>query len=188
MFTKSGDLRGTPEDLGTLSWSTPWYFNWQDIKHAQNVINFINLGGLQAPRSKKKNSFLIYLYASRHPVLKLNSSVLKWLPWAPACSSCSHIERFKMIYWCVAVTHNEQVHHSRRGGAVPRVPVSFARASISSWSLSSSSAQFISPECPSYRSALLTLYRDLITSCQEKEKVPWGRFKGRFRLKTWSGW
>lgn len=40
---------------------------------------------------------------------------LKWLQWVPACSSCSHIEQFKMIIWQMAVTQTEQVHHSQRG-------------------------------------------------------------------------
>lgn len=77
MFTKSGDLRGTPEDLGTLSWSTPWYFNWQDIKHAQNVINFINLGGLQAPRSKKKKQFLDISICQPAPRVKIELQCIK---------------------------------------------------------------------------------------------------------------
>ena len=86
----------------------------------------------------------------------------------------------------VAVTQTEQVHHSWRSGSAPRLPVSFARASISSPSPHSSSAQFISPERPSYTSALLTLPRESITSCQEKGKVPWGRFKEKLKLKVCS--
>lgn len=116
--------------------------------------------------------------AASTPCQNWTSVINKMAATSSACSSCSHIELLKTIIWRVAVTQTEQVHHSWRGGAAPRVPVSFARASISSPSLRSSSAQFISPARPSYTSALLALPRESITSCQEKGKVPRGRFKG----------
>lgn len=70
------------------------------------------------------------------------------------------------------------------GVAEPPGSLSFARASVSSLSLHSSSAKFISPECPSYTSTLCTLPRESISSCQEKGKVPWGRFKEKLKLKV----
>lgn len=70
------------------------------------------------------------------------------------------------------------------GVAQPPDFLSFARASVSSPSLRSSSAKFISPECPSYTSTLRILPRESITSCQEKGKVPCGRFKDKLKLKV----
>ena len=130
-----------------------------------------------------KNCLLVSI-CQQAPRLKIEPRWwLKWLRWVPACSSCSHIEQFKMIIWHVAVTQTEQVHHSQKG-AQPPGSLSFARASVSSLSLHSSSAKFISPERPSYTSTLCTLPRESISSCQEKGKVPWGRFKEKLKLKV----
>ena len=65
---------------------------------------------------------------------------------------------------------NRSITH-RGGGAAPRVPVAFARASISPPSLHSSSAQFISPECPSY---------NINTALYPKSQSPVAKRKERF--------
>lgn len=80
----------------------------------------------------------------------------------------------------MAVIQAEQVRHSQRVGVATRVPVSFTRASSSSPSLPSSSAQFISPKHLSFISAKFALPKESITSGQEKE-----RFKDRHRLQVW---
>lgn len=146
------------------------------------MTNFTKLCGLLTPRCKKL-SLGIYLPAST-PCQNRTPMMIKMA----AVSSCLLLLQ---PYWTIQNDNLACGSNSdwtgpslTEGVAQPPGFLSFARASVSSLSLHSSSAKFISPECPSYTSTLCTLPRESIFSCQEKGKVPWGRFKEKLKLKV----
>lgn len=148
------------------------------------MINFTKLCGLLTPRFKKLSPG-IYMPAST-PCQNRTPTMIKMA----AVSSCLFLLQ---PYWTIENDNLACGSNSNWTGpslidgvAQPPGFLSFARASISSPSLCSSSAKFISSECPSYTATLHTLPRESITSCQEKGKVPWGRFKEKLKLKVCS--
>ena len=148
------------------------------------MINFTKRCGLLKPRFKKLSPG-IYMPAS--------TPCQNWTPMMIKMAAVSSFLLLLQPYWTIQNDNLACGSNSdwtgpslTEGVAQPPDFLSFARASVSSPSLHSSSAKFISPECPSYTSTLHTLPRESITSCQEKGKVPWGRFKEKLKLKVFN--